>query len=90
VTLVEVFPALQARLDAPLALLLLDATVGIAAVALESVVLAVAGIAVLAVLTVLFDVLVATVAGAHAASARMLMVITRLKIFFRFIFFSIC
>jgi hypothetical protein len=37
--------------------------------------------------TVLFDVPVAALAGAHAASTRMLIVITRLKMFLRFISF---
>jgi len=53
-------------------------------VTLESVLLTVVGTT---VLTTSFDGLVAAVAGAHAASARMLIVITRLKMFFRFISF---
>jgi hypothetical protein len=53
-------------------------------ITLESVMLTVAGTA---VSTAVFDVLVAAVAGAHAASTTILIVITRLKSFFWFISF---
>jgi hypothetical protein len=81
VTLADVLPVLHARVDVPLGALLLDEVVE---VELESVLLTVVGAA---VLTAAVDVLVAMVAGAHAARATMLIVITRLKMFFWFISF---
>ena len=74
-------PALHAREEFPLVSLLLDEVVE---VELESVLLIVVGTT---VLTASFDMLVAAVAGAQAARARMLIVSTKLKTFFRFISF---
>jgi len=84
VTLAEELPALQARLDVPLVALLLEAVVEADEdeFELELVLLAVGA----TLLPVLFAVLVVTVAGAHAASTRMLIAITRLKKFFRLIY----
>ncbi len=79
--LADVLPVLHARVDVPLGSLLLDEVVE---VELELVLLNVVGAA---VLTAASDVLVANVAGAHAARATMLIVITRLKIVFWFISF---
>ena len=91
-TLEEVLPPLHARLGSMLSAVLLTSVVavtfesvllaGVDDVTLESVLLSVVDTT---VLTVLFGVLVTAVGGVHAASARMLIVITRQKMFFWFI-----
>ena len=88
-TLADVLPALQARFDVPLASLLAGEVVEVTEVEFESELLLLTMVGT-TVLPLLFEVLVVAVAGAHAASARMLIVITRLKMFFRFICYSIC
>ena len=72
--LADEVPALQARVDVPLVSLLLDDVAEFTAVGLESALLTVVEAA---VLTALFEVPVTAVAGAHAASATMLIAINR-------------
>jgi hypothetical protein len=75
VTLADVAPPPQAREGSVAgSVVLVDPVSGISGVAFESVLLTDVGMAV----TVLFDGLLTAVAGAHAASARMLRAIARI------------